>query len=83
MLHNLVNKPDTLSIVCVFKDIYQTLQLRNDEITLQMKENCIIIIKYNFEMKIFNKFVYLLTFLCLTYAKERVACVLGPSSTTT
>ena len=42
MLRSLVNKPDTLSIVCVFKGVYQTLQLCSDGITLQMKENYII-----------------------------------------
>ena len=34
MLRSLVNKPDALSIVCVFKGAYQTLQLCSDGITL-------------------------------------------------
>ena len=79
MLHSLVNKPDTLSIVCVFKCVYQTLQLCSDKITLQIKENCSIRTKYNCEMKTFNKFVYLLTFFYLTFAKEWVPYVLGNS----
>ena len=38
MLCSLVNKPDTLSIVCVFKGVYRTLQLCSDGITLQWKK---------------------------------------------
>ena len=79
MLCSLVNKSDTLSIICIFKGIYRTLQLYSDEITLQMKGNCSIRIKYNWEMKTFNKFVQLLTFLFLTCAKKWVHCVLGNS----
>ena len=38
MLRSLVNKLDTLLIVCVFKDVYRTLQLYSDGITLQWKK---------------------------------------------
>ena len=74
MLCSLVNKPNILSIVCVLKGVYRTLQLYSNEITLQMKENCIIRTKYNWEMKTFKLIVYLLTHLI----PKRVVGTLNP-----
>ena len=78
-LHSLVNKPNTLLIVCVLEGIYQALQLFGRGIMLQKRKKNIVRTKYDWKIKILKIIVYLLTFLCVTSTKEFVPCVLENS----
>ena len=50
-LRSLVNKPNTLSIVCVLKGLYRALQLFCREITLQNKKKRIVKLKIHGKLK--------------------------------
>ena len=75
-LCSLVNKPNTLSIVCIPEGVYRALQFFHCGITLQKKKKHIIRSKYYWKIKQLRLIVYLFTFLCLTCAKECVPCIL-------